>query len=65
MHEEHLTIMQSAETDTLVGARGEPVRPVQRTRPQLFTVEVAAAQMQQRRAHPILPRLGIVFDESD
>ena len=65
MHEEHLTVVQRAEAHALVGARREPVRPVERACAELVAVEVAAPEVKQRRAHAVLTRLGILLDETD
>ena len=56
MHQEHLTVVQRAETHALVGARRQPVRPVERSRAQLVAVEVAAPQVEQGGADAVLAR---------
>jgi hypothetical protein len=64
MHDQHLAVVHSAETDALIGAPGQPVRPVQRPGAQLVAVKVRAAEVQERSAHMVFPRLGLLFDET-
>ena len=65
MHQQHLTVMQGAEANALIGPRRKPVRPVERPRAQFVAVEIAAPQMEQGCPHPVLARLRVLLHKAD
>ena len=62
--DEDLALVQRADPNRLVRARGQRVRPVQRARAQLVAVEVARAHVQQRGAELVLAALLVLLDEA-
>jgi hypothetical protein len=65
MDDQHLRIVQRADSDSLLGAAGQRVRPVQRAGAQFIAIEIARSHVQKRSAQLVLAGLRVLFDEAD
>ena len=65
VHDQHPAVQGRADPDRLAAAGRQRVGPVDRPGPQLVDVQVARAQVQQRRAELVLARVAVLLDEPD